>query len=228
MFLLYSCKNNPIVAPPTSDSELKSSIIGTWSSGYITIQYDANGNFQQDEYLSDSNKTNQTGSMKGFYTIQDGILSYNLSDWKIVDTSFHPSGSTASIPKYKIQIDGNQLFLYPLDVLSRNSGTDGEIWGEWLTTEWTINYFPSASNPDLFGQTESIYKFNKDSLTVSYGWGSLSHPYDSIFLMTDKIEYNPPYLNWAYNYHKKVEFHNGDLYLFTNLNGTPAPLSKIK
>src|ERR1035437_7513905 len=112
MVLFNSCKDNPTVTSLQSDSELKSKIIGTWSNGFITIQYDANGNFQDDISLSDSINNNKTESMKGTYIIQDGILSYNLSKWEIVDTSVHPgsSSSSSSIPDYKLQIEGNQLY----------------------------------------------------------------------------------------------------------------------
>jgi len=228
MVLFYSCKDNPVVTSLQSDSELKSKIIGKWSNGFITIQYDANGNFQDDINLGDSINNNKTESMKGTYIIQDGILSYNLSKWEIVDTSVHPGSSSSSIPDYKLQIEGNQLYFYPLDILTRTSGTGDEIWGEWSTTEWTINYYPCQSNPALFGKLENIYKFNKDSMTVMHATRFLDHPADSLFFMTEKLEYNPPYLNWGYNYHKTIEFHNGHMYLFEKLNETPAPLLKIK
>jgi hypothetical protein len=229
VFLFAGCsKDNPTGSSQLSDSELKSKLIGTWSDGFLTMQFDADNNYQQVLNLKDSIKDNQTEFLNGTYTIKDGILSNNLTEWKIVDTSSYPNGTEHLLPNYKILIQDNQLYLYPVNILNNSTGSGNEIWGEWITTEWNVKYYPPAISPAVLGQLEQIYKFNKDSMTVTYGLKYSDGSSNPVYFQTSTLSYNFPNLSWDLNYHKIIEFHNGQIYMFEKLNEPPNPLLKIK
>lgn len=228
LFFFVGCsKNNPTEPSVLSDSQLKSKIVGTWENEYLTIVYNENNNFQETiHFVAQDSTFGQSEIIKGTYTIKDGILFYNINDWEIVDTSAYPNGLFSSIPEFKIKIEGDKLSFYPLFVLTRLSGNDNDIWGEWITTFWSMAY-RTGHSPALL-EEQTIFKFIEDSLTVYYGTSAAGEPIDSVQYTSAKIQYNPPNLSWSPNYNKIIEFHNAQMYMFEHLNSTQLPLTKVK
>lgn len=230
LFLFVGCsKNNPTEPSVLSDSQLQSKIVGTWESEYLTIVYNENNNFQETiHFVAQDSTYSQSDIIKGTYSIKDGILFHNVSYWEIVDTTAYPNGIFTSIPDFKIQFEGDQLSLYPLFVLTRLSGNDNDIWGEWITTFWSMAYYPGHISPALLYKEQTIFKFIQDSLTVYYGTSIAGESIDSVQFTSAKIQYNPPNLSWSPNYNKIIEFHNAQMYMFEHLDSSPLPLTKVK
>jgi hypothetical protein len=230
LLLFVGCSNNNLTEPASfTDSQLKAKIIGTWSNDNLTITYEANNNFQEKiNYVSPDLNTQHSEVIEGVYNIQNGILSYAVSDWNIADTSAYQNGLFSSMPDNKIQIDGNKIVLYPVFVLTRLSGDDNDIWGEWKTTFWSVAYNPGHIGQSALNEEQTIFRFNQDSMTVSFGTSLAGEPIDSVHFNSAIINYNPPYLSWPVNYNKKIEFHNGLMYMFEKLDSEPYPLSKVK
>jgi hypothetical protein len=65
-------------------------------------------------------------------------------------------------------------------------------------------------------------------MTVTYGIRNLDGTTAHVFFLTSKIDYKFPNLTWDLNYHKIIEFHNGQMYMIEKLNESPNPLMKIK
>lgn len=259
MFLFFGCsKNNSVEPTATLDSQLQANIVGTWSSDYLKIIYDANGNFLETiNYIFADTSLNQAQAetIKGTYSIKNGILVYNISEWNIMNNSHNKlkelhntmngfqinklydlntvNNSTnqlfplASIPDFKIQFEGDLMFLYPLDILTSKVINNDGIWGEWSTTKWAIGG-SSSQNSVLLGKLEWRYKFNKDSMTVTYGSKFQMDSSGTYNYQTDTVKYSPPNLSWGQYYNKTVEFHDGQLYMFEKLKNQPKPLKKIK
>ena len=229
IFFVGCTKDNPTESSIMSDSQLKSNIVGTWANDNLTITYDVNNNFQENIHfvLSDSS-TSQSEIIKGTYNIKDGILFYNVSDWNILDTSAYPNGLFSSIPQYKIKFSNDRLYFYPLLVLTKLSGNDNDIWGNWRTTFWSLDYYRGNISPALLAEQQTIYKFEKDSSVVYYGTSLAGEPVDSAHFSSAKVQYSPPNLSWDYNNNKTIEFHNGQMYMFEKLNSALLPLTKVR
>ncbi len=258
LLLFVGCsKNNPIETSSPTDSQLKSSIVGTWSNGYITINYDANDNFQDSIYIVYDSVTIQKEIIKGTYEIKNGILSYNVSEWNLFNKSANQAKGfnkiqtgipnynsknfltlqspttgfaiASYIPNFKIQIqDKNLLFMFPLDILTRTGVDKGDIWGEWATSEWGMAYDTQLQNHGVLGKVQLRYDFNKDSMTVTYGTIFSKDSSGTFNYLTEKIEYKAPNLSWGMYYHKTVEFQDGKMYLYEKLDSLPFPLKKIR
>jgi hypothetical protein len=255
-FFIGCSKNNTTEPSLKSDSELKSEIIGTWASPYITVSYNENGSFIETvNYIvySDSSTT-PPEAIQGSYEIKDGILMYKISDWKrfsnlskkllksdLINNGLIPnkidgkskmqdSGNEinpiASFPDYKIQLQGDLLYYNPLSILTSTGANADEIWGDWSTVHWAIGRDNQGSL--VVGKLELIYKFDKSSMTVTYGSKFLLDSLGTFNFQTDTVEYNPPDLAWGNkNYNKTIEFHNGEMYMFEKLI-SQIPLKKIK
>lgn len=165
--------------------------------------------------------------IKGTYTINNGILTYNVKEWNIIDSSAYPNGSFSSMTDQEIQFEGNQLYLRPLNKLTRISGTGDNIWGEWYSTSWSISYFPSKIDPAVLYNEETIYKFNKESMTISYGIEKSGEPIDSVHFATDKIEYNLPNIRWGLNNDREIKFYNGGNNMLLKTKFSVLPLTKV-
>jgi hypothetical protein len=220
LLIIISCsENGPIEPTIYTDAELKEKIIGTWFNGYGSIKYKPDGNFTQyvdiDYIIHDSTIT-QTELLRGTYDISEGILRYNISEWYIINGY----GSGGSIPNFEIKFEGNLLYLYPLNILTRVSNGPDSLWGEWYTFNWYHDY----SDPQLFGKLEHIYNFREDSMIVTLGVR-----YDSsqvYFYQNNPLIYNPPEISWDGSSTWITEFHNGQLWLFFKLNQPLTPLKK--
>ncbi|MCK9209874.1 MAG: hypothetical protein M0P61_03445 [Ignavibacteriaceae bacterium] len=258
LLLFIGCsKNNPVEASSPTDSQLKSSIVGTWSNGYITIIYDANGNFQDSVYGVYDSGTKLVELIKGTYEIKSGILTYNVSEWNLINKSDNQTKAFSKIqigipnynskniltvkstttgfaiasyiPNFKIQIQAkNILHMFPLDILTRTGVDKGDIWGEWTTSEWGIAYDTQLQNHGVLGKVQLKYDFNKDSMNVTYGTKFSKDTSETFNYTTEKIEYNAPNLSWGMYYHKTVEFQDGKMYLYEKLDSLPFPLKKIR
>ncbi|MFA7419825.1 MAG: hypothetical protein WCZ90_09080 [Melioribacteraceae bacterium] len=260
IFLFIGCSENNSIEPiATLDSELQAKIVGTWSSDYLTISYDANGTFLKTvNYIYADNSLNQeqAETIKGTYNIRKGILMYNISEWKVTNTSpnnleeHHKTmhgfqinkmyrmnivnNSTnqlsliASIPDFKIQFEGDLMYFYPLDILTSNGTNNEGIWGEWFTTQWAIGRSSNSQNSILLGKLEWIYKFNKDSMTVTYGSKFQMDSSGTYNFQTDKVKYSLPNLSWGEYYNKTIEINDGQIYMYEKLKTSPMPLKKMK
>lgn len=257
LFLFTGCsKNNPTEPALLSDSELKSKIIGTWASTYITITYNEDGSFFETvNYIvySDSSNT-PPEAIEGSYKIKDGILIYTINDWKRfnnINKSLTKSDWTnvglisndnaerisgqysdneispiAYFPDFRIQFQDDLLLLYPLSILTSSGANTDNIWGDWSTTHWGIGFNHQGSL--VLGELELMYNFDKSTSTVTYGSKFLSDSLGTFNFQTDTVEYNPPSLTWGKNiYNKKIEFHLGNMYMFENLISL-IPLKKIR
>lgn len=231
LFSLFAgcSKNNPTEPSVLSDTQLKSKIVGTWQNQFLTTVFNQDGSFQETVHVVAQNpEYNQSELINGTYDIKDGILYFNISDWKILDTTAYPNGSFSSFPEFKLQLTDNQLSFYPLHVCSRLSGDGDNIWGEWISSYWSVSYYPGRISPPIVDKRQTIYKFVKDSLLVYYGFSKYGEPTDSMNFTSAKINYNPPNLSWDTNYNESVEFHNNQMYMFQKLSIDPYPMTKIK
>jgi hypothetical protein len=256
LFLFIGCsKNNPVEPALHSDSELKSKIIGTWASSYITISYNEDGSFLETiNYIiySDSSTT-PPEAIQGSYEIKDGILIYKISDWKrfnnlakrliksdwinnglisneidersIVQDSNNEINPIGYFPDFRIQIQGDLLYFYPLSILVSAEPNNEGIWGDWSTTHWAIGI--DQQDSIILGEFELKYKFDRNSKTVSYGSKFLIDSLGTYNYQTDTVEYDPPNLSWGNIYNKTIEFHNGEMYMFEKLISR-IPLTRIK
>lgn len=256
LFLFTDCsKNNPTEPALPSDAELKSKIIGTWASTYITISYNEDGNFFETvNYMvySDSSTT-PPEAIEGSYEIKNGILIYKINDWKrfnnlvkrliksdwintglisnkidgrsIILDSDNEINPIAYFPDFKIQFQGDLLYFHPLSILTSTEANADEIWGDWSTTHWGIGR--DSQDSIVLGELELKYKFDKSSMTVTYGSKFLTDSLGTFNYQTDTVVYNPPYLSWSKNYNKTIEFNDGQMYMFEKLSASPIPLKKI-
>ncbi|OQY73113.1 MAG: hypothetical protein B6D44_08220 [Ignavibacteriales bacterium UTCHB2] len=223
LFIIASCSENEPTEPTTyTDAELKSKIVGTWFDEYGNIKYKPDGNFTNyvdiDYTINDSTIT-QTELIKGTYDIIDGILRYtNVNEWYVINGY----GSGGSIPNFEIKLEGDLLYLYPLNILDRVGNGADSLWGEWYTFNWYHIY----NDPTLFGKLEQTYNFSKDSMIVTLGVrydSSQVYYYDSRPLV-----YNPPEVSWDGNSTWITEFHGGQMWMFYKLNQPPKPLKKVE
>lgn len=226
LFIIISCTDNEPTEPTTfTDAELKAKIIGTWSNAYISINYEANGNFSENvdiDYTLEDSTYNQSEIIKGTYEIENGILRQYLTEWKIIN--FTPFGSGFVPPASKIIFSKDFLYSYPLNILTRIGEDSDSLWGEWYTYDWTHHY----SDPDVFGKLEQTFNFNKDSMTVTWG---LKVSYDSsqgYYYQTDSLTYNPPDISWDIGIPRTIEFQNGQMWLYYKLSQPLTPLKKVK
>jgi len=220
VLLIVGCSENEPTEPTTyTDTELKEKIIGTWFNDYGNIKFKPDGNFTNYvdiDYTIDDSTITQTELLRGTYDIIGGILRYNVTDWYINNGY----GGGGSIPNFEIKFEGNLLYLYPLDILTRVGNGPDSLWGEWYKFNWYHDY----SDPQLFGKLEQTYNFKKDSMIVTVGVR-----YDSsqvYFYFSRPIVYNPPEVSWDGNATWITEFHNGQLWMFYKLNQPPIPLKK--
>jgi len=260
LYLLFAgcSKNNPTEPPLQSDSELKSNIIGTWSNAYVTISYNEDGSFfwTINYIIYSDSSTTPPEAIQGTYDIKNGILIYQVSEWKIFNkvkkrlTKFDRINSGIisnemddrsimedsdnelwpiySIPDFRIQFQGDLLYNYPLSILiSTGASTDG-IWGEWSTTHWAIGSGLGIQDSLVLGKLGWRYNFDKSSMMVSYGFKFLIDSLGTFYYQTDTVKYNPPDLSWGYNYKKTIEFHNGQMYMFEKLTRPTIPLKRIE
>ncbi len=259
LFFFSACnKNENPVEPSTySDSELRSKIIGTWASNYVTVTFREDGTFFNTiNYIiySDSSTT-LPGAIQGNYEIKDGILSYEITDWKrfsILPKSLNKSELINSVffsreikrinttedsenkiypisfsSDHKIQFQDDLLYFYPVDILTSLGSNTEDIWGEWSTLHWGIGS-RDGQDSTILDQLELRYKFDKNSMTVTYGYKFISDTLGSFDCQTDTVKYNPPDLTWYKNQYKKtIEFHNGKMYMFEKVT-SPIPLTKVK
>jgi hypothetical protein len=254
LFIFVGCsKNNPTEPSVFSDAELLSKIVGTWGNEYLTIVYESNSNFQETiHFVAQDSAYSQSEIIKGTYTIKNGILIYNLTSWKILDfsskhlmKSFNPMNNFhiykinefnsennlspyESIPNFKINFQEDLLYFYPLDILIPLSDNNDDIWGSWTTYQWAIGSGPNYQDSTILGKLEYRYNFNKDSIIVSFGSKFEIDSNGSYNYQTATVKYSPPNLDWGDYYHKTVEFHNGQMYMYEKLINTPMPLEKIK
>ena len=164
---------------------------------------------------------------KGSYKIEDGILSYNVTDWKILNDSVKQMPFLISYPKYKLLMTGELLYFYPLDILVRTENKGSDIWGSWSTSQWTIGYSPNKQNPLTLEELKWKFCFNQDSMTVTYG-SKFSDQADTVLpFTTEKISYAPPNLSWGLYFNKTIEFHDDQMYMFQKLESKPVPLKKM-
>ncbi|MBE0572067.1 MAG: hypothetical protein IH618_11030 [Ignavibacteriaceae bacterium] len=256
ILLIIGCSENNSIEPITyTDSELKAKIIGTWSSDYLTFNFDASGNFKETfNYYYQDTVIQEAEIIKGTYDIRDGILMYtNITEWTINNTfpnkiresnealnrtssNTFDAGKTSfvlnneigviySVPNYKILINKDLLYFYPLDILTGIGENTNSLWGEWTTFQWSIGYDTEIPNY-VFGKLDWEFNFIKDSMMVTYG-SKLSMDSSGVFhYTTEPLVYNPPDLSWGTNYSKTIEFHNGQIYMYEKLSSTPIPLKK--
>jgi hypothetical protein len=224
LFIIISCSDNEPTEPITyTDAELKAKIVGTWSNDYISIKFDANGNFVEDidiDYTYGDTTINQKEVIKGSYEIENGILRKNITGWDIINNSFLGGGYMP--PASKIIFVRNFLYSYPLEICTRmEDGTDS-LWGEWYTFFWMHEY----SDPQAFGKREQTYNFNKDSMTVTTGFRYKLDSSAVFYYQTDPLTYNPPEVSWENNIQRSIEFYNGQMWMYYKLDQPPTPLKK--
>lgn len=256
LFFFNGCSDNPTEPLMRSDSELKSKIVGTWASTFITITYNEDGSFFETvNYIvySDSSTT-PPEAIEGSYTIKDGILNYVVSDWKrfndinktlsksdwtsvglisndiaertLGQYSDNEISPIAYLPDYKIQFQDDLLYFHPLSILTSTGTNNDNIWGDWSTMYWGLGIDHRDSL--VLGELELQYKFDKSTSTVTYGSKFLSDSLGTFNYQTDSVEYNSPNLTWGKNiYNKNIEFHSGKMYMFENLI-SQIPLKKIR
>lgn len=257
MFFAVSCSEQNTTQPvPDPDSDLKSEIVGTWSRDFLVISYNNNNEFQRTQtYTFADTSLTQQEVIKGTYDIKNGILLYDVSEWygypyllfnSNSETTGHKGfinkiqnryqyGQSAvgyspiiSMPQYKIQIDSDLLYFYPVDILVSTSGDPSDIWGEWTTSQWALGN--SSENPDsvILGKLEWKYIFDKDAETLTHGFRFPANSGGLYTLRTDTITYSPPDLSWGNYAHRKIEFHEGKMYMFYVLSEIPAPYVRMK
>ena len=228
--LYFRCsEDNTLVSSSTSDSQLKTKILGTWTNEYITYTFDSNGNFQNTIQIiySDIN-LNQNEIIRGTYNINNNVLSFDISEWKnFISDSTDQFFTFSSIPSYKINIVDDLIYFYPVDILTSITDDNGDIWGEWYSYQWARKI--DSDNPDsvIFGKLEWTYNFNRDSKTITYG-SKFEADFREKVYFTDTLEYNYPDLKWGTSYNKTIEFHDGQLYLFEKLSKPLLPLTRIE
>lgn len=255
LLILGCSEKNPTEPKTFTDSELKAKIVGAWSNDYLTFNFDASGNFQESfNYYYQDTVIQDAEIIRGTYDIRDGILMYtNITEWTISNTfpnkireldavlnrtsikifdaektpfeSNNAIGVLYSVPNYKILINKDLLYFYPLDILTGIGESTNSLWGEWTTFQWSIGYDTEIPNY-MFGKLDLEYNFNIDSMTVTYGTRFSADTSAVFYFTTEPLVYNPPDLSWGTNYNKTIEFHNGQIYMFEKLSRTPIPLKK--
>ena len=166
LLIIISCSEKGPTEPATyTDNELQSKLVGTWSNDYISIKYKSNKTFTENidvDYIINDSTISQTEVIKGTYDIIDGVLRYtNITDWY----ANGEMGSGSSIPDFEIKLEGNLMYLYPLNILTRIGNGVDNIWGNWYTFNWYHKY----NDQLIFGKFEETYNFNKESLMVTLG-----------------------------------------------------------
>jgi hypothetical protein len=224
LLIIISCSENGPIEPTTyTDAELKEKIIGIWTTDYVTLSFDENGNFTKYtdyNYTNGDTIINETDDIKGTYDIVNGVLMYtSITEW-IQNQSFLGGGHI--LPNYKIIMGLNYLYLNSFERLVRIGDDEDSIWGKWYTYAWSHKY----SDPQVFGDYEKTYNFNKDSMTVTIGtWIS----YDSIQTYpyyTQQLTYNPPEISWYGSITRIIEFHDNQIWMYYKSSQPPIPFKK--
>ena len=253
IILIIGCTEDNVVEITTnSDSELKAKLVGTWSTDYLSITYDSESNFQETiDYVYNDTTIHHAEIIAGTYDINNGILMYKVTNWNINYPSSNErpqelpdriqvyklyAGETvpdlnkgflisSSIPDFKIQIENDLLYFYPVDILTGVDSNTTSLWGKWKTFQWTNAY--NTENQDyILGELEWEYNFNQHSMNVNYGAKFSVDSSTVIGYQTKSITYDPPNLSWGEYSKYTIEFHDGQIYMFYKLSHSPIPLKK--
>jgi hypothetical protein len=224
LLFLISCSENETGPITYTDTELKEKIVGTWSTDYVTITFDAKGNFTEYievNYTNGDTISNEIDDIKGTYDIVDGILRYtNITEWA---QNEHIFGGGHILPDYKITIARNYLYLYSFDRLIRIGDDTDSIWGDWYSYAWTHKY----DDPEIFGIYEQTYDFSKDSMTATIGSRISFDTSQTFYNYTQPLTYNPPEISYS-QATWITEFHGGQLWMFFKRSKPPTPFVKQK
>jgi hypothetical protein len=213
LLFLISCSENETEPITYTDTELREKLIGTWSTDYITLRFDANDVFIQKM---------DAETIRGTFDVLDGNLIYkNITEWNL-DTSKH--NSSFPLSSYKLNFEGDKLYLHLINILTRIGEHNDSLWGEWYVYHWAHK----SSDPLTFGKLESTYEFNKDSMLVIV---RSAYSFDSslVFQSTFPFTYNPPELNIDNNPKTFIaEFHKEQMWWSLMPAESPVSLTKHK
>lgn len=218
---IISCSENNVNQPViVDDSELLSSIIGTWTSNSYTITHYADLTFIDTVFIVDSitQALKPRYARNGKFEIKNGVLLLKTEHWNIFDSSFVGNGIEVIPFETEISISGNILYKKVVEVLECTEGTGNVIWGKWKNIKWIYINVTSDTNIIYEGRQEYYYNFYKDSTKVTYGWRYLDgNPFSNPEFRSD-FNYTPPYLdlNGPSAYDLRVEFKYGKMFWYYN------------